>query len=101
MQVQLRFRIIQKGRELRILARGAQATIRSKLETEGTADEKWVPNEESRTHWSLLGHRAGVWSGDGRMIRRMWSEWGAQVRGQDVGGVIQEISRGQSDSWGG
>lgn len=35
-------------------------------------------------------------SGDGQMIRRMWSEWGAQIRGQDVGGVIQEISRGQT-----
>lgn len=30
------------------------------------------------------------------MIRRMWSEWGAQMRGQDVGVIIQGISLGQT-----
>ena len=67
-----------------------------KLERGGTEARKWVQNEGSRTQVSLLGHRADVWSGDGRMIRRMWSEWGAQMRGQDVGVVIQGISLGQT-----
>lgn len=70
--------------------------IRYKLERGGTEARTWVQNEESRTQRSLLGSIAGVCSGDGRMNRRMWSDWGAQKRGQDVGGVIQEISVGQS-----
>lgn len=45
---------------------------------------------------SRLGHRAGKWSGDSRMIRRMWSEWDARMQSQDVGGVIQEIPMGQT-----
>lgn len=42
-----------------------------KLERGDPEAWEWVQNEGPKTWRSLLGHRVGVWSEDGRKLRRM------------------------------
>lgn len=82
---------------MRILARVAEVMITGyKLERGVPKPGSGFKMKSPGLKRSRLGHRAGKWSGDGRMIRRMWSEWDARMKGQGVGGVIQEIPIGQT-----
>lgn len=82
---------------MRILARVAEVMIT------GYKLERGVPKPGSGFKMKIKDlevssrpqSRQVVW-GDGRMIRRMWSVWDARMKGQDAGGVIQEISMGQT-----
>lgn len=81
---------------MRILARVAEAMITGyKLERGVPKPGSGFKMKSQGLKRSRLGHRAAKWSGEDRMTRKMWSGQGARVKGQDVGGVTQEIPMGQ------